>query len=113
MNSESISSNFSINTPSGVHNYLTSYISGTPSYFNSSMISNSGVTYNGGVVANTVEVKEDITINGKSLTARLEAIEHRLSILNPDPEKLAKYEALQKAYERYQIVEALCYGTKA
>lgn len=39
---------------------------------------------------------------------RLEAIENRLNILVPDPEKLEKFEALQKAYEHYKHLEKLC-----
>jgi hypothetical protein len=43
-----------------------------------------------------------------SLRKRLEAIEERLNILVPDPAKLEKYEALQKAYEHYKTMERLC-----
>jgi hypothetical protein len=39
---------------------------------------------------------------------RLGAIEERLNILVPDPAKLEKYEALQKAYEHYKTMERLC-----
>ena len=39
---------------------------------------------------------------------RLEAIESRLNILVPDPEKLEKFEALKKAYEHYKHLEQLC-----
>jgi hypothetical protein len=39
---------------------------------------------------------------------RLEAIEARINILVPDPAKLEKYEALQKAYEHYKTMERLC-----
>ena len=42
----------------------------------------------------------------------LETIEKRLSILTPDPKKLAKYEALQKAYEYYKTLEAMCYDSE-
>ncbi len=38
---------------------------------------------------------------------RLERIEERLLILIPDPSKLAKYEALRRAYEEYKLMEAL------
>jgi hypothetical protein len=38
----------------------------------------------------------------------LETIEKRLSILQPDPEKLAHFESLRKAYEHYKTLEALC-----
>ena len=35
-------------------------------------------------------------------------VEDRLAILQPDPNKLEKFEALRKAYEHYKTVEALC-----
>jgi hypothetical protein len=38
----------------------------------------------------------------------METISKRLSILVPDPEKLAHFEALKKAYEHYKTLEALC-----
>lgn len=50
----------------------------------------------------------DITVGGRSLTKILDAIEHRLSILVPDPNKLERYEALKQAYEHYRTLEALC-----
>jgi hypothetical protein len=45
---------------------------------------------------------------GGKMRERLEAIEARLNILVPDPAKLEKYEALQKAYEHYKTMERLC-----
>jgi hypothetical protein len=53
-------------------------------------------------------VSGDIKFNGRSLTESLETIEKRLAILVPDPKKLEKYEALQKAYNHYRTLEALC-----
>lgn len=50
----------------------------------------------------------DIMIGGRSMKKLLEGIEQRLSILVPDPKKLARYEALQQAYEHYKTLEALC-----
>lgn len=50
----------------------------------------------------------DISFGGRSLRKTLEAIEQRLSILVPDPKKLERYEALQRAYEHYKTLEALC-----
>ena len=38
---------------------------------------------------------------------RLEAIEKRLLILVPDPEKLEQWEALREAYDHYKSLEAL------
>ena len=39
----------------------------------------------------------------------IETIEKRLAILTPDPKKLEKYEALQKAYDHYKLMEKLCH----
>jgi hypothetical protein len=38
----------------------------------------------------------------------LTTIEKRLAILTPDPAKLEHFEALQKAYQHYKTLEALC-----
>ena len=51
-----------------------------------------------------------VNIGGKDIAKSLEAIEKRLGILVPDPKKLEKYEALQKAYAHYKLLEALCNG---
>ena len=59
-------------------------------------------------VKGDAEFEGDIKVKGTSLTDRLSAIEKRLSILVPDPEKLEHYEALRKAYEHYKTLEALC-----
>lgn len=50
----------------------------------------------------------DIKIGDKSLKDTLEKLEERLAILTPDPEKLKKFAALQKAYEHYKLMEKLC-----
>ena len=54
----------------------------------------------------------DLIINGQSLKDTLAAINRRLSVLQPNPELLAKYEALQQAYEHYLTLEALLYEEK-
>lgn len=59
-------------------------------------------------VTGDAKFEGDISIKGRSLTKMLETIEKRLAILQPNPKKLAKYEALQKAYEHYKTLEALC-----
>jgi hypothetical protein len=38
----------------------------------------------------------------------LTTIEKRLAILTPDPAKLEHFAALQKAYQHYKTLEALC-----
>ena len=69
-------------------------------------------SYNSGLVCSgDADFKGDLKVNGKSIVETLNTIEKRLSILVPDPKKLAKYEALQKAYEHYKTLEAMCYGS--
>lgn len=51
----------------------------------------------------------DVKIKGRSLEKLLNTIERRLAILEPSPKKLAKFEALQKAYDHYKLLEALCH----
>ena len=50
----------------------------------------------------------DIKIGERSLKTFMDTVEKRLSILQPDPRKLKKFEALQKAYEHYKHLERLC-----
>jgi hypothetical protein len=57
-----------------------------------------------------VEGKDaDIFINGQSLSDWMQAVEKRLSILQPRPELLEKYSALQEAYDHYKTLESLLY----
>ena len=50
----------------------------------------------------------DIKIGNRSLKTFMDTMEKRLAILQPDPAKLEKFEALQKAYEHYKHLERLC-----
>jgi hypothetical protein len=54
----------------------------------------------------------DITIGGKSMVTWMQKVEQRLSILEPKPQLLAKYEALQQAFDHYKTLEALLHGTE-
>ena len=56
----------------------------------------------------TVPEGSDIKIGDKSLKTFMDTVEKRLAILQPDPAKLEKFEALQKAYEHYKHLERLC-----
>jgi hypothetical protein len=56
----------------------------------------------------TVPEDSDIKIGDRSLKTFMDTVEKRLSILQPDPKKLKKFEALQKAYEHYKHLERLC-----
>lgn len=50
----------------------------------------------------------DVTIKGSNIAKTLQKIEDRLAILqDPDPEKLAKFAALKKAYDNYKMLERL------
>jgi hypothetical protein len=59
-------------------------------------------------VTSDAEFDGDIKWKGRSLGDMLISIEKRLAILTPDPDKLAHYESLQKAYQHYKTLEALC-----
>jgi hypothetical protein len=72
------------------------------------------ITTGTGTSSNSIDVQGDanfegdITLKGKSLGKFMETMEKRLAILQPDPKKLKKFQALQKAYEHYKLLEALC-----
>jgi hypothetical protein len=67
----------------------------------------------GTAAPSTLEVKGDanfegdIKFKGRSLEELFSKIEDRLAILQPDPAKLEKYEALRKAYAHYKLMEKL------
>ena len=56
----------------------------------------------------SVPEEGDIKIGCRSLKTFMDTVEKRLSILQPNPKKLKKFEALQKAYEHYKHLERLC-----
>lgn len=67
------------------------------------------------LTAPTIELDEldGLEYNVKDpIEERLSAIEDRLAILKPDPEKLEKWEALREAYEHYKSLEALIGNTE-
>lgn len=77
----------------------------------------SGYTWNNQGYSPTVNINDDgvnvkdnadIKIGQKSLKEFMANVEKRLAILTPDPEKLAKFASLKKAYEHYKTLEALC-----
>jgi hypothetical protein len=105
---------------SGLNNYTTLDVSNyykyitAPTYtyptINSTIGSGALYSNNSGLkVTGPAEFEGDVKIKGKSIVDRLDAIEKRLSILTPDPKKLDKYEALQKAYAHYKTLEKLCF----
>lgn len=58
-------------------------------------------------VTGKAHFEDDIVVNGRSLEKLFNDIENRLAILTPDPKKLEKWEALQKAYDHYKLLEKL------
>lgn len=105
-----------VNDPLNIH-FGNSISNNTIS--NNGTIYSSGYTYAspalniGNNISNSLDVKGnanfegDLKIKGKSILETLEKIESRLAILQPDPAKLEKYEALRKAYEHYKLLEKL------
>ena len=97
-------------------NSITGSVTVPASGSNNSWITSSSITGNGNLTGSGLHVTSDaefegnIKWKGKDLGKMLETIEKRLSILVPDPKKLEKYEALQKAYNHYKLLEALCYS---
>lgn len=53
-------------------------------------------------------IEGDLKVDGVSFKETIESINKRLAILRPDPEKLKHFEALQRAYDHYKTLEALC-----
>ena len=59
-------------------------------------------------VQGDAEFEGKVVINKRDLGEFMEAMSKRLAILVPDPEKLEHFKALQKAYDHYKTLEALC-----
>lgn len=79
-------------------------------WVNATVAGNGNLTGAGLHVTSNAEFEGDITWKGRNLGKMLETIEQRLAILEPNPKKLAKFEALRKAYEHYKLLEALCHS---
>ncbi len=63
-------------------------------------------------VSGDADFDGDVTIKGHSIVKLLEKVEDRLAILmDPDPAKLEKFQALKKAYDNYKLMEKLCQET--
>ena len=67
----------------------------------------SGMVFMDNTVSKVTITGDDILIGNMSLTETLRGMQSRLLILDPKPELLAKYEALQQAYNHYKTLEAL------
>ena len=72
----------------------------------------SDLTYKSSISqSGTVELRgenADIKVNGKSLMNTLEAIEHRLGMLTPNPEMEKEWDELRELAERYRELEKQC-----
>jgi hypothetical protein len=79
-----------------------------PYIFTSGASSIANVSSSGLHVTSDAKFDGDIKWKGRSLGDLLTTIEKRLAILTPDPAKLEHFEALQKAYQHYKTLEALC-----
>ena len=88
---------------SSVYNTTGGSTISSNAYANGTIRGNESLT-----VAGTASFQQDISVKGRNIIDAIERIEKRLSILVPDPAKLAKYEALRKAYDQYKMLEALC-----
>lgn len=72
-------------------------------------IGSSSTTPSPGLKVNgDAEFEGKVMINGQNISEFMETISKRLAILVPDPAKLEHFEALQKAYQHYKTLEALC-----
>jgi len=97
-------SSYTISTAAGANG---TWISSPYLFTNNSTIGT--ITGQAGLhVTSDAEFDGDIKWKGRSLGDLLTTIEKRLAILTPDPAKLAHYESLQKAYQHYKTLEALC-----
>ena len=59
-------------------------------------------------VTGDAEFEGAVMINGRNISEFMETISKRLAILVPDTKKLEHFESLQKAYQHYKTLEALC-----
>jgi hypothetical protein len=88
------------------------YSSGSSNWASTNITANgsSNITGAGLHVTSDAEFEGNIKWKGRDLGKMLETIEKRLAILEPNPKKLKKFEALQKAYDHYKLLEALCHS---
>jgi len=80
----------------------------SPYIFSTNNTGIGNITGSGLHVTSDAEFDGDVKIKGVSIAKALETINKRLAILVPDPAKLEHFEALQKAYQHYKTLEALC-----
>jgi hypothetical protein len=71
-------------------------------------VSGDGNTKGSLKVQGDADFEGKVKVNGQDLGEFMEIMSKRLAILVPDPKKLEHFKALQKAYEHYKTLEALC-----
>lgn len=92
----------------GANGTSASSFYGTTNYqFNSNSITSSNASKQIHVSGDAV-IEGQLKVGGVDIAEAIEKINKRLAILVPDPAKLEKFEALQRAYENYKTLEALC-----
>ncbi len=102
----SITAPYTIST-SGTSGYMYSTGTGT-SWASPNTAANHGSLK----VSGDADFDGDVTIKGRNITKMLEKIEDRLAILmDPDPTRLEKFQALKKAYDNYKLMDKLCQET--
>jgi hypothetical protein len=110
---------YTVSTTSSLYTSVTG-ASGAGGPYSGNVVLNGGSTWNTSVSSNLTgaglhvtsdaEFEGDIKWKGRDLGKILSGIEKRLAILEPNPKKLKKFEALQKAYDHYKLLEALCHS---
>lgn len=105
--------NYTFNTGAGMGGMNGNVtINSGGNWVNTNLTTGGNLTGAGLHVTKDAEFEGDITVKGKSLSEWMATMEKRLAILVPDPAKLEKFEALQKAYNHYKLLEALCHEEK-
>lgn len=98
---------YTVNTTNGTYGGSYIYPAGnttTPIWG----VSGDGNTKGSLKVQGDAEFEGKVKVNGQDLGEFMETISKRLAILVPDPKKLEHFKALQKAYDHYKTLEALC-----
>ena len=95
------------NAGSGYHNQVLTVSNGTGSTAAATWTNQTQMTAKGKLKLEGEQA--DIYINGKSMSDWMMAVDRRLAILQPKPELLEQYEALQNLYDQYKTLEALLY----
>jgi hypothetical protein len=93
--------------PTGAGNVV---LNGGGTSWTTNVSNSNNITGAGLHVTSDAEFEGNIIWKGRDLGKLLETMERRLAILQPNPKKLAKFEALQKAYDHYKLLEALCHS---